>query len=462
MNSFLQDLRYGFHMLIKQPAFTAVAIVTLALGIGTNAAIFSLLNAVLLKPLPFPDPDRLVIIWEDASAIGFPRGDPAPGSYQDWKTRNTVFADIAALDPRNFNLTGEGEPERLFSWGVTANLIPLLGVQPILGRSFSADEDKPGGPKVTIISHGLWQRGFGGDKNIIGRQILLNAEKYEVVGVMPPAFQLLQTSAGLLVPAGLTTQQLADYDNHYLTVLGRLKPGLPIEQAQAEIKTIMQQIAREHPEELQNTSAEVVSFREQLTGNVRRPLILLMVAVGFVLLIACANMAGLLLSRAAGRRKEIALRAALGASRARIVRQLLTESLLLSAVGGTVGLLVALWSFKLLQQLIPDYMTDMTTLSLDGQVLGYSMLISLLTGICFGLVPALQSSRTDLNESLKQGGRGFSSSRSRTRGVFIVAQVALALILLIGAGLMIQTVFRLRHPYAGFQPEALLTLRTTL
>ncbi|HZE69971.1 MAG TPA: ABC transporter permease [Pyrinomonadaceae bacterium] len=464
METLIKDVRYGLRSLMKHPAFTAITVLTLALGIGANAAIFSLVNAVLLKPLSFPEPDRLVMVWEDQSAAGFPRSDVAPGTFNDWRAEQSVFEGMAALDWHSFNITGDGEPEKISSYGVTANFFPLLGIQPALGRNFSPAEDKPEAGKVAILSYGLWQRRYGGDREILTRDILLNGEKYSVIGVMPKGFQFLQSYVGLWTPAAFTAQQLADHDNHYITVVGRMKRGVSLEQARADIKAITQHIVLANPEEAAGMGSVIVPLREQLAGNVRRPLILLLVSVGMVLLIACANIASLLLSRAAARRREIAVRTALGASRRRIVRQLLTESIMLAGFGGGLGLLVSTWSFALLGQLIPEGMVVATTLKIDLPVLVYAVAVSVITGIIFGLAPALQLSKIDLTEALKQGGgrTGLSAASQRLRGTFIVAQVALALVLLVGAGLLMQTVFHLREQYSGFQPDRLLTMRTVL
>jgi putative ABC transport system permease protein len=347
---------------------------------------------------------------------------------------------------------------------VTANFFSLLGIKPVLGRAFLPEEDKPGVNRVAVISHQLWQRRFGGEHSIIGKEILLNGEKHNVIGVMPAGFQFLQINISLWVPIAFTEHQLADRRSHYLTVIGRMKPGVALKQADAGIRTIHRRIARDYPNEVGNATASVISLREKLAGEVERPLAILLVAVGFVLLIACANIANLLLSRAAGRQKEIAIRVALGANRARIVQQLMTESILLSILGAVIGLLFASGSFSLLEKLIPEGMALATKLSLDSRVLSYTLLISLVTGVIFGLAPALQASKPDLNKTLKQVGRptGLGAGSDKLRSGMVVAEIALTLNLLVGDGLLIQTFYKLHNQYSGICPENLLTLQTTL
>ncbi|MEN3334546.1 MAG: putative transport system permease protein [Blastocatellia bacterium] len=467
MDNLIRDVRFALRTMARKPGFTAIAIIIMALGIGANTAIFSLVRAVLLRPLPFADPNRLVMVWEDASKYGFPKNTPAPANYADWKARNDVFEAMAAFRFRDFNLTGDGRPEKIYAYAVTADFFPILGVDPLLGRVFTAEEDRPEAGNVAVISYPLWQSRYGGDPGIVGRDILLSDEKYTVVGVMPRGFQLLDfmgMEIRLWVPMKFTQRALTNRGGHFLQVVARMKPGVTLDQANNNIKTIMAQIAHDNPDQGDDLAAFVVSLRDELTGESRRPLIVLLVAVAFVLLIASANLANLLLSRALSRSKEVAVRTALGATRGRLVRQLLTESVLLSFAGGIAGVAVAFWSFEFLRHLIPPGLSLFVDLRIDTLVLVFTLALSVITGMVFGLAPALQSLKVDLNETLKQGGgrTNLSAGHRRLQNAMVVGEVALAMVLLVGAGLLIKTFARLSDQYASLHAESVLAVRTQL
>ncbi len=463
MRTFLQDVRYGLRMLGRRPGFTVAALLTLTLGIGATAAIFSVVDAVLLRALPFRDPGQLVSIYEDAtSREGFPRNTPAPANYADWKAQTQVFEDVAATSFRVYNLSGRGEdPEKLEGEKATHNLFSLLGVAPELGRVFTADEDRPGFQQVVLLSHELWTRRFGADRKVIGSEILLNNEKYTVIGVLPRGFHFEAKNEDIWTPMAFTPEELAERGSHYLRVVGRLQPGVSVEKANAALQVLLRNLARRYPDDLRAIDR---FFAEPLqlsyTYEVRRGLIVLMAAVGFILLIACANIANLLLSRAAGRQRELAVRTALGANRARLVRQLLTESVVMALGGGALGILLAAWCFVFLKNLIPEDLTRMVALTLDFRVLAFAVAVSLSSSVLFGLAPALHISGIDLNEVLKQGGRGNTGPRrSLFRSLLVIGEVALSLALLVGSGLMIESFANLRGLNPGFRADHVLTMR---
>jgi putative ABC transport system permease protein len=451
-------------MLAKNPGFTAVAVLTLALGIGANAAIFNVVNAVLLRSLPYRDPSRLVMIWETYPQ--FPKVWASVPNMIDWREQNDVFDAIGAyrVAGRGFTLTGRGEPERIQGTFTSANLFSLLGVKASLGRIFLAAEDKPGEEPVVILSHSLWQRLFGSDPVIIGRTVTLNDKNYAVIGIMPSDFQFPHW-AELWMPLGqMGTDELTNRVYHPLEVVARLKPSVTLAEAETQIRTIAQRLDREYPKTNGGWGVRLVPLRQEIVGSVRGALLILFGATGLVLLIACANLGNLLLARAATRRKEIALRVAVGASRSRLIRQLLTESVLLSFLGGGLGSLLAFWGRGLLLAMAPPVIGRMTNFRVDGPMLGFAAMLSILTGLVFGLLPAFRSSTLHLNEALKESARTSSATprRNRLSSSFVVFQVALALVLLVGAGLLVKSFVRLLGVDPGFNPNHVLTARIDL
>ena len=463
LSDLAQDLRYGLRMLVRNPGFTIIATLALALGIGANSAIFSVVNTVLLRPLPYKNPDNLVMVWEEVTHLGFPKNTPSPANFIDWRDQSTVFEGMAAMAERSFNLTGMGEPERFDGRRVSANLFTLLGVQPQLGRAFRPEEDKPGS-RVVVLSYGFWQRRFGSDPRIIGQSLSLNGEGYTIVGVMPRSFQFPTRRDQLWVPIAFESKEAANRGSHYLEVVARIKPGVTLEQAQAEMNTIAARLARQYPEENIRIGSVITPLHEQVVGNIKPALLVLLGAVGFVLLIACANVANLLLARAVVRQREIALRLALGASRSRLTKQFLTESVLLAALGGVVGLLLALAGITILKTFIPDTISQAQAIGIDGKVLVFTGLVALLTGMIFGLAPATQASNFNLNETLKEGGResGAGSRGNRIRALLVISEVAVSFILLIGAGLLINSFLHLRNLDPGFRADHLLAMKVDL
>ncbi|HKP88121.1 MAG TPA: ABC transporter permease [Blastocatellia bacterium] len=463
MENLLKDVRYGIRMLTRNLGFTVVAVMTLALGIGANAAIFSVVNAVLLRPLPYADPDRLMIIRE-TKLPQFPEFSVSPGNFLDWQKQNTVFERLVSISGGAFNLIGTGEPERLQGLRVTDGFFATLGAQPQIGREFLPEEDQPGHGNVVILSHGLWQRRFGGDENILNQTMTLNGQSYTVVGVMPATFRFGGRSTDLWTPMAFTAQQAQSHGGHYLQTIGRLKPDATLEQARTEMSAIADRLAEQYPDANAGWNVKIMPMLEYSVRSIKPALIILLYAVAFVLLIACANVANLLLARAASRQKEVAIRTALGAGRWRIIRQLLTESVLLSLAGGVAGLLLAMWGMSLLLSLAPENLPRVRDVSLDGRVLAFTAAITLLTGLSFGLVPALQASKPNLNETLKDAGRGSTEGGHRhlVRSVLVVLEVATALMLLVGAGLMIKSFMRLQQVDPGFNPNNALTVGVSL
>ena len=470
MNTFWSDLKYGWRMLRRSPGFTAVAIITLALGIGANAAIFSVIDAVLLRPVPFYDPDRIVFIWETYANRNIVRGAAAAPEFLEWRTMNHSFEELSAARPGYHTLTGNGEPEQLWGMRVSSNFFHLFGVVPTAGRDFLPEEDQPGHDQEVILGNRLFQRRYGGDRSLIGKSITLDDKPYTLVGVLPSHFSLFGTSRDIdvWIPLSFSPADM-NREAHALYAFGRLRRGVSIAQAQAEMETIFDQQKKQFPDVNQKDFPRVAQFQSDRSEPFRPALLVLLASVGFVLLIACANVANLMLARAASREREIAVRATLGARRRRIVRQPLTESALLALIGGVIGIGVAYAGLSLIRTMLPPpgfsgEIPRSNQIQIDGTVLSFTLAISLVAGIIFGLAPAIQVSRSELTESLKEGSRGSTGGRRSVlvRSVLVVSEMALSLMLLVGAGLLLRSFVRLMSEDLGFHPEHRLAFQVWL
>ena len=476
----MQDLRHGFRVLASQPAFTAVAVASLALGIGANTAIFSVTNALLLRPLPYDDADRIAILWQRSPGLGVAQDWFSTGQYLDIKTDNQVFTDVAATIGASVNLTGSGVPERIDGARVSSSLFPLFGAKAAAGRVFAADEDAPGKPPVVILSNGFWKRRFGSDPSVVGKSLTLNGNSFTIVGVMAADFvfnkEIMPAVNGIqnvdfLLPLALNETARANRGGEDFNIFAKLKPGVTMEKAQTDMNVLAARMKKDYPQNYPpngGLTVSVVPLINQVVGDVRLALYVLLGAVGLVLLIACGNVANLLLSRAAVRQKEMAIRAAVGASRERIVRQLLTEAVLLSVFGGALGLLLAVGAVGALGQFGSAKIPRLDEIGIDGRVLAFTFLVSLVTGVVFGLVPALRASRLDLNDVLREGGRSGTGSsawglgHNQLRRLLISTEIALSLVLLIGAGLLIRSYQRITNANPGFDPTNVLSIRVAL
>jgi putative ABC transport system permease protein len=470
MDSLLQDIRYALRMCARTPAFTAVAILALAIGIGANTAIFTIVNAVLIERLPFRDSDRLVVVWEESAKRPGRRNTISPANFLQWQERNDVFEQMASFYEWRANLTGQASPEEIAAQDVTSNFFATLGVAPILGRSFLPEEGPDGRNRVVILSHGLWQRRFGGDPGVIGKPIQLNSRAFTVIGVMPPDVKLLLKAGSLVgkMPELWTpfayNEAMRQPRGRYALAIARLKPGVALAQARAQMTTIAAALASEWRDFDTGWTVRLVPIHEELGGELRRPLLILMGAVAFVLLIACANVANLLLARGAARERELAVRLALGAPRARLMRQLLTESLVLGLLGGLAGLVVAVWGLAFLVAISPVDLTGLGHIGLSYPVLAFTATVAILTAVISGFAPAFESSRVAVQESLKDGARqvGSGARSRRLRYTLVVAEIALAVVLLTGAGLLMRTFASMRAIDPGFDSRNVLTARVSL
>jgi len=462
METFLQDLRYGIRMLAKSPGFTAIAILTLALGIGANTALFSVVNGVLLNPLAYPQSGQLVAIY--GKTTGFANAPINYLNFLDWQRDTQTFSSMAMYRNQDYNFIGTGEAERLTGYMISADFFSTLGQMPILGRTFRSEDDRVGAGPVAILGGGFWKRRFGSSLEIVGKQIALNGTSYTIVGVIPASFTFYGHDRDVYTPIGQWND--ASFRDRRVDLssrgIGRLKPGVTLSQAIADMDGIAQNLALAYPEADKNVGITLVSMKEDIVGKVQPFLIVLLAAVGFLLLIACVNVANLLLARSMSRSREFAIRAAMGASQGRVIRQLLSESILLAGLGGALGLLLAVWGTKAVLGTLPGALPRASEVSLDSRVLLFTLALSLFAGIIFGLAPALKSSRVNLEEILKESGRGSSGARQRLQGIFVAVEVAMALVLLVGAGLMVRSLSALWRVDPGFNPSHAITFTLSL
>src|ERR1700678_670369 len=462
MSTLLQDIRYSLRMLAKNPGFTVIAVLTLALGIGANTALFSVVNGVLLNPLAYPHSEQLVTVY--GKAPGFARAPISYPNFLDWQRDTQTFSSMALYRNEPYNLTGAGETELVGCSMISADFFPTLGVAPILGRNFRTDEDRAGAAPVVMLGGGLWKRKIGSSPDVVGKSIVLNGASYTIVGVVPPSFNFYGSERDLYTPAGQWTDpsfldRRIEVSAH---AIGRLKPGVTLAQAKADMDGISQNLAAAYPKADKDIGVNLVSMKQDIVGNVQPFLLVLLAAVGFLLLIACANVANLLLARSMGRSREFAIRAALGAGNFRVIRQLLTESILLAGLGGTLGLLFAFGAVKAVLNTLPGTLPRVEEISLDGRVLLFTLALSLFAAIVFGLAPALKGSRVDLMEILKESGRGSSGAQHRLQKMFVAIEVATALVLLVGAGLMLRSLSALWRVNPGFNPSHAITFSLSM
>lgn len=468
METVLKDIRFGVRMLLCNPGFTAVALLAITLGIGANTTTFSAIDATLFHPFAFPNQERLTMLWESNAELGFRRGSVSPANVNDWREQNRTLEQVVAIGGRDFDLTERDEPERFRGNAVSARFFDALSVSALHGRTFTPDEDQAGQQPVVVLKHNLWQRRFGADPNIVNQTIRLNGKNFTVIGVMPADFNFPFNGGEMWVPLVFEPKDLNNRESHFLQVMGLLKPGVTIGQAREDLNAIAARAAEQFPETNAGRGVNVVSLTEDATRGVRMYASIMLAAVGFLLLIACANVANLLLVRGASRQKEIAIRLAMGASRWRLIRQLLTESLILSLAGGALGLLVSVWGIEGLARAIPDdfskFIPGWHYLAMNRTAFVFTLIVSLVTGLLFGLVPAFQSTKTNFNEALKEGGKGSSgkASHNRARNSLVIAEVALSLVLLIGAGLMVRSFIELLHSDFGVDPANVLTMEVSL